>query len=469
MKYFTILFWALFAMVPQSTVVQGADANTTSVQSAQAAANGMYMVKDFGAKGDGVTKDTAAIQKAVDACTAAGGGTVCLTPGTYLSGSIYLKNNVDFYLQQGAMILGSPDGNDYNPADVCPQNTASKLEVTSGKHLILCIEQKNVTVRGPGKINGNCRNCTVLILDKNGKKLPGHAGLKWRPAQMLYFVESENITLKDIELVDSPYWSCFIHGCTQVQIQGVRISTRRGETHNGDGIDIDCCQNVTVSHCRFHTSDDSLTLRANAKRLKHPQECRNITVTNCVLSSGQACIRVGVGNGKIHDAVFSNLVFEESNMGICLCPGWGKDGTDIRNIRFDNIAFQCARPFMLFFYCETPAKIEDIYFSNISGQCTGLSMFLGTPKNKVNNIHFSNIEMYHNAIRGKAPFEAFRIDGLTMENFRIHDVTKGKSDQPGTIRLGAVTNFVSERCQFTPVTMSEQEQTERDTRRPTGY
>ena len=105
------------------------------------AAAGPFNVRDFGAKGDGTVKDTAAIQKAVDAAHAAGGGEVLLPAGTYLSGSLFLRSGVDFHLSQGAILKGSPDPADYNSADVAPQNVASsrKGDNTSGGHLILCI------------------------------------------------------------------------------------------------------------------------------------------------------------------------------------------------------------------------------------------------------------------------------------------------------------------------------------------
>ena len=100
-----------------------------------------FNVCDYGAKGDGIAKDTAAIQSAIDAASAAGGGIVTVPPGLYISGSIFLKSNIELYIQSGAVIKASPDIADYNNADVCPQNAASPKngDNTTGGHLILCI------------------------------------------------------------------------------------------------------------------------------------------------------------------------------------------------------------------------------------------------------------------------------------------------------------------------------------------
>ena len=125
----------------------------------------------YGAKGDGVAKDTAAIQKAVDAASAAGGGTVEFAPGTYLTGSIWLKDNVDFHLGPGATLKGSPDPADYCASNCCPQNAASPRsgDNTSGGHLLLGVGVKNVTLRGPGKVDGSS---AAFLLDASGKRYP---------------------------------------------------------------------------------------------------------------------------------------------------------------------------------------------------------------------------------------------------------------------------------------------------------
>ena len=130
-------------------------------------------VMAFGAKGDGVAKDTAALQKAIDSAAEAGGGRIVVPAGKYLTGSIYLKDNVELHLEKGAVLFGSPDKADYNAAEICPQNWTSKAESNSGAHLVLAVERRNVAITGQGKIDGNC---TAFLLNPDGRPWPGGRG-----------------------------------------------------------------------------------------------------------------------------------------------------------------------------------------------------------------------------------------------------------------------------------------------------
>ena len=384
----------------------------------------VYDVRSFGAAGDGRTKDTVAIQRAVDAAHAAGGGTVEVPAGTYLTGSIFLKSNVDFHVGAGAEILGSPDKGDYNAWDVCPQNWRSDSESQDGGHLFLCIEQRNVTLRGPGRINGNSRR---FLVGPKGERYPQN-GVPWRPSQMLYFVESENIRIQDLELADSCYWSCFIHGCRQVQARGLYIhNVRTGfHTHNGDGIDIDCSQYVTVSDCRIDTADDSITLRGSGRRLKRNQDCAFVTVSNCILSSPCNAIRIGVGEGNIHDATFSNIVVHDTRTAINFAASWNpkSKGTDIWNLSFSNFRIDA------FCFCQMSAKfsrtarIDDIVFSDISGTQEIASELTGAAERPARRIRFRNVDMPHGIIANNA--EQLEISGGTLKEVRPTDAERAE-------------------------------------------
>jgi len=297
----------------------------------------MHDVRDFGAVGDGVTKDTAAIQRAIDA-----GGVAYLPPGEYLTGTLRLRSGGGLEIAPGAVLRGSPDPADYDE-NCCPQNRVFASEMVSGAHLLVACEVHDVVIRGGGRIHGNRE---AFFCGAEDPKRPGKfLRPEWRPGQMLFFCESTDISITDVELYESPYWSCFLHGCEQVNIRGVRIENHR-MTPNSDGIDIDCCRFVTVSDCRIDTGDDCITLRANSAPLKNPRACEKITVTNCILSSPCQAIRVGVGDGTIRDAVFGSLVIHHTRSGIQLVSRYSSSspGVTIENLLFGDILMECRRP-----------------------------------------------------------------------------------------------------------------------------
>ena len=297
----------------------------------------MNDVRDFGAVGDGIAKDTAAIQRALDA-----GGVAYLPPGVYLSGTLYLRSGGGLELAPGAVLRASPDPADYDE-NCCEQNRVFASEMVSGAHLVVACEVRAVVIRGGGTIHGNRE---AFFSGEEDPKRPGKfLRPAWRPGQMLFFCESTGVTVTDVELCESPYWCCFLHGCEQVDIRGVRIKNHR-MTPNSDGIDLDCCRFVTVSDCRIDTGDDSITLRANTGPLKNPRPCEKIAVTNCVLSSPCQAIRVGVGDGVIRDAVFDNIVIHDTRSGIQLVSRYSSNspGVTIEDLLFDNIVMKCRRP-----------------------------------------------------------------------------------------------------------------------------
>ena len=359
-------------------------------------AAGPFNVRDFGAKGDGIAKDTVPVQKAIDAAHVAGGGEVLLPKGTYLCGSVFLKSGVDFHLAQGAVLKGSPDHADYNAADIAPQNWGrlGAGDNTSGGHLLLCIEQKDVTLRGPGKIDGNVGAFLKL---PDGSHPPHKLKIPWRPSQMVWFVECRNIAIRDIELADAPYWSCFIHGCEDVVVERANIHTvRQPHTYNGDGLDIDSSRRVRVTDCNISTADDSITLRADGKRLKRDGDCADVVVSNCTFSSDCNAIRVGVGNGHIRDCSFHNIRILNTRYAVNAVGAWSRPehGVDISRISFENMEIE-AKGFCKFYYrMATGSVFDGISFRHVRGTVREPSIFDDKPERPFRNLRFDDVMLH---------------------------------------------------------------------------
>ena len=393
-------------------------------------------VKDFGACGDGRTLDTEAVQAAIDHVAGKGGGVVSVPAGTYLCGSLWLRSHIDLHLEEGAVIKGSPDIRDYCSADCCPQNEAEIGfgDFISGGHLLLGVEVEDVTLSGPGRIDGNS---DAFLLDSTGVRYPKKSLVPARPSQMVWFVDSRDITLRDVELADAPYWSCFILNCEKVTVDGCYVHTRRKDYHtfNGDGIDIDRCTDVNISNCRVDTSDDCITLRASsAYLLEHPQDCARVSVRNCRLSSSCNAIRVGVGEGHIHDAVIADIEITDSNTAFNIVGSYSKGirGTDIDNILFQNIKVEAKELMRIHPMHSKEAVFKDITFDRISGEAPNVSHIWAREAFPFRNIVLRDVDIdaLYECINAEVKTEGglFREKELSEEQLaRRHDYIENET------------------------------------------
>lgn len=304
-----------------------------------------YFVTDYGAIGDGKTLNTDSINRAISACNAGGGGRVILpSGGTYVSGTVWLKSNVELHVEAGAVLRGSDDMSDYCSDDAYEQNFAVPSEMWNGAHLIVALECENIAFSGRGTIDGNARH---FVTEKDMRPYSPWLAFAWqhgfalseRPGQTVSVVECKNVTVKDITFKDLPSWCLFLHGCDNVQISGIKISNPP-YVGNTDGIDIDSCRFVTVSDCLIDTGDDAIAIRNASNRLKNKDRvCEYITVTNCVLSSCANIFRIGVGNSVIQHIRVSNIVVKEGANLIDFTTEYaGQPMTPIYDVNFSNIS-----------------------------------------------------------------------------------------------------------------------------------
>lgn len=287
-----------------------------NAQQPAAGRSGWVDVRAIGALGDGAHLDTAAIQSAVDVCAQAGGGTVWFPPGTYRSGTLRLRNHVRLHLANGATLLGSADLADYPP--IVPK-LRSYADTYTDKSLIYGEGLTGVGLEGDGTIDGQ------------GALFRGP--YKVRP-YLIRFVECHDVTVHDLELRNSPMWVQHYLACEGVQISGVRVYSRANQ--NNDGIDIDASSAVRISDCHIVSGDDAIVLKSTTAR-----PCRDVVVTNCVLSSLCNALKLGtessagfdnisISNCAVYDTQLSGIALETVDGGIL-------DRVTISNIVMRNV------------------------------------------------------------------------------------------------------------------------------------
>ena len=389
----------------------------------------MYNIQSYGAVADGVTLNTTAIQAAIDACAASGGGCVTVPTGTYKTGTIWLRSGVELHLESGAVLLASDDLDDYNELDAYEQNFGCPVtEKWVGKHLIIAHEVENVAITGFGTVNGNC-NAFVDYVD-----VPPRYGWrsgtsrckdpeKLRPGQLIVFIECRHVTVHDITVVDSPCWSLFFHGCEYVQVRGYKAFNPINML-NSDGMDIDTCRYVTVSDCIIRTGDDAITLRCDENRVKNKNlHCEFVTITGCVLHTGICAFRIGVGTGHIRHVQISNITIERCLNILEFCTAYSERGcANIEDIHVSGIsAVDTDRAIRMF--ANNNAVIRDVSLENIRATSKTMN-YIDCESGTIDNIKLRDVEITVSDRYTKDQISADQFAYRGSHLFKVHNASR---------------------------------------------
>jgi hypothetical protein len=316
-----------------------------------------YNIVDFGAKGDGKTLDTAALQSAIDACTRDQGGTVLVPAGVFVIGTVEMKSNVTLHIAAGGKLLGSADGKQYHAADAIPLRGDSTLG-DGNVGLIFGVEADNVTIEGPGTIDGQGAQ---FRSPTRGAPPPSGRGGADRPYHLL-FHRCNNLRVRDLTLVSSAFHSVRVIQSNYVWMDGLHIHNR--VNGNNDGFHFISSKYVHVTNCDVQTQDDACALFGSCQYVTvsdstfstrwsvfrfgggHP---KNVTVSNCTIYQTYGCpIKLHFGPGsRVENILFSNLVMQDVTGPISINLSNRQRGSNpsevpaekgyLRNISFNNI------------------------------------------------------------------------------------------------------------------------------------
>jgi polygalacturonase len=371
------------------------------------AADAAFSVVDYGARGTDIPADTAAVQRAIDACEAHGGGQVVVPSGTALTiGTIILKSRVDLHLERGALLRGSPRNADFTRFAPPPVWFEAGPVQEMGV-LVYADDADDVAITGPGRIDGN----GMAYVTKAGPNIYTCTAI--RPFTVV-LRNCRHVLLRDVSLTNSAFWTLRLLGCDDATIDSLRID---GDLRmpNNDGIDIDWSSNVRIRGCNISTGDDCISLKTAPLSQGITRPCENVVITGCTLRSRSCGIVLGCDvGGPIRDVTASDCVITDSHRGIAvrlslggsieralfanmvietkifdptwwgrgepiqvLALPWTKDTRlgVIRDIRFSNLICRSENGAMV--YAAEPGHIQNVSFDHVSIEVDRPSQFPG--------------------------------------------------------------------------------------------
>lgn len=381
--------------------------------------------KHYGAKADGTTKDTHALQAAIDACANKGGGTVRLAGGTFLSGPIVLKSHITLDVESGATLLGSADHADY------PEMTV--LRTPGRQSLISAANADNLTISGAGTIDGNGESWWA---EARGQKEHGVMGAGVFRPRLMVFDHCHHILIEHVTIQNSPSWQVVPYYSDDITIRDGKILAPQ-HSPNTDGIDPFSSHHVNISNMTIDVGDDNVAIKSGEANSPGPDDpSTDIHVWDCTFLHGHGMSIGSETAGGVQNVLAERIQFRDTDNGVRVKSNRDR-GADIGHLTFRDLKMQDVKTAVLVteYYPRIPEHdtaqpetrltphFHDILIENLTAtgaQQTGI--IAGLPESPITTITLKNVH-----ISGD---KSFRISNATVTT---HDFSVQSQAQPSVV------------------------------------
>jgi len=378
--------------------------------------------RKYGAKGDGNAKDTVAIQKAIDACSAAGGGTVKLDHGTFLSGPIVLKSNITLEIGKEATLLGSPDRSDYPAFPFAGKQTVQPL--------VSSLNAENLVIDGGGTIDGNGHIWWEYV---KGVKDSGVLGTDHPRPMGLTFDHSRHIRVENITVQNAGFWQIVPYYSDDLKFLNMRVLAPKSP--NTDAIDPFSSSNIVIDHVFSSIGDDNIAIKSGAIDSPGPDApSHDITITDCTFENGHG---LSIGSeiaGGVYNVHAERIHFKGTDQGIRIKANRDR-GNDVHDITFKDIDMVDVKTAILIseYYPKVypegdvaPAPIGRLtpFFHGFSIEnvratgSTSAGVIVGLPESPVKDVLLKNV-----SIQAQTGMKVAYAQGITFDDVKITATT----------------------------------------------
>ena len=435
----------------------------------------VFNIQDYGAVVGGQAKNTGAIAKAIAAAARAGGGTVLVPEGNWLTGAIHLENDIRLHLAKGAVLLFSQDFDDYLPLVLSRHEGMDCMKYAS---FVYASGKTNIAITGEGTLEGQAkpwwqRDKELRLLDPRSleqmakENVPAAQRIAHLRPAFFQPINCRNVLVEGVTFRYGAFWTIQPTYCENVIVRGVKIVTagEYGHAPNGDGIDVDSSRNVLIEHCDFSTGDDCVALKSGRAEdgLRVAKPLENVVIRHCRMGEGHGGVTVGSEtSGGIRNVYAYDCAFIGTDRGVRVKTARGR-GAAIENLWFEHLTMDKIKNeaillhmlrytprFPAFPVTETTPRLRHLHFRNITCEEAGgdAIQMVGLPELPMNDLHFEDISIRSTTGLNCTDARDVQFTGLAIRPLKgpVFDITDGGSITLEKLQLAAPTELLLRVC-----------------------